>query len=107
MNPTLGMPPERFIASVREALGRKAGPPERPYGRMVEERASVEERMRETMERLSANQQANVNELARVAELRGWVVHRATGVEDAVGYVYRLAEKMEARRVVRSGGGGV
>ena len=103
MNPTLGTPPERFIASVREALGRKAGPPERPYARMKEERESVEERGRAMMERLSENRRANVDELARVAELRGWVVRRATGVEDAVGYVCRMAEKMEARRVVRSG----
>ena len=54
------------------------------------------------MERLSANVRANVDELARVAELRGWVVHGASGVEDAVGYVCQLAEKLEAKRVVRS-----
>ena len=102
MREVLGTPPEQFIASVREALGRKAGPPERPYARMEEELASVEERAEATLERLSMNRGANVDELARVAELRGWVVHRAAGVEDAVGYVYRLAEKLEARRVVRS-----
>ena len=98
----VGTPSEQFIASVREALGRKAGPPERPYALMVEERASVEERAEATMERLSANRRANVDELARVASLRGWVVHRAEGVEDAVGYVYQLAQKLETRRVVRS-----
>ena len=99
---SLGTPPGEFIASVREALGRKAGPPERPYDRMVEERASVEKRARAMQEGLAVNRRANVDELARVATLRGWVVHRAAGVEDAVGYVYQLAEKMEARRVVRS-----
>ena len=102
MTETLGTPPEQFIASVREALGRKAGPPERPYARILEKRASVEERERAMQERLSVNQRDNVNELARVAVLRGWVVRRAAGVEDAVGYVCQLAEKMEARRVVRS-----
>ncbi len=102
MTETLGTPPEQFIASVREALGRKAGPPERPYARMLEKRASVEERERAMMERLSANRWDNVDELARVAALRGWVVHRAARVEDAVGYVCQLAEKMDARRVVRS-----
>ena len=102
MKEVLGTPPEQFIGSVREALGRKGGPPERPYARMVEERESVEVRVRETLERLSAHRRVNVDELARVAELRGWVVHRASGVEDAVGYVYQLAQEMEARRVVRS-----
>ncbi len=102
MKEVLGTPPEQFIASVREALGRKAGPPEHPYARLQEKRASLEERERATLERLSINRQANIDELARVAELRGWIVHRAAGVEDAVGYVYQLAEKIEARQVVRS-----
>ena len=102
MTEVLGTPPEQFISSVRKALGRKAGPPERPYDRMVEERASVEKRARAMEEGLAVNRRVNVDELARVAALRGWVVHRASGVEDAVGYVYQLAEKMEARRVVRS-----
>ena len=102
MREVLGTPPEEFIASVREALGRKGGPLERPYARLQEEQASVEERAEATMDRLAGNRRAIVDELARVAELRGWVVHRAAGVEDAVGYVCGLAEKMEARRVVRS-----
>ena len=102
MREVLGTPPEKFIASVREALGRKAGPPERPYARLQEEQASVEERAEATMDRLAGNRRAIVDELARVAELRGWVVHRAAGVEDAVGYVIQLAQKLEARRVVRS-----
>ncbi len=102
MKEVLGTPPEQFIASVREALGRKAGPPEITYDRMLEERTSVEARARATQERLNANRKTNVDELARVASLRGWVVHRAEGVEDAVGYVYQLTQKMEARRVVRS-----
>ena len=83
-------------------MGRKAGPPEQPYARMEEDQPSVEERERAMHERLSSNRPANVDELARVAALRGWMVHRASGVEDAVGYVYQLAQKMEARRVVRS-----
>ena len=100
----LGTPPEKFIASVREALGRKAGPPERPYARLaggtdLRGRAGTEA----TLERLSANRRANVDELARVAELRGWIVHRAAGVEDAVGYVIRSGpEARGPRRVVRS-----
>lgn len=102
MMETLGTPPEQFIASVREALRRKAGPLESPYARMLEEPGSVAERERAMHERLSANRRANVDELARVAMLRGWTVHRASGVEDAVGYVYQLAQKLEARRVVRS-----
>ena len=102
MKEVLGTPPEQFIASVREALGRKAGPPESPYSRMLEKRTSVEERARAMEARLTANRKANVDELARVGALRGWMVHRAEGVEDAVGYVYQLTQKMEARRVVRS-----
>ena len=102
MKEVLGTPPEQFIASVRAALGRKAGPPESPYVLLQEKPASLEKREQATLERLSINRRANVDELARVAELRGWIVHRATGVEDAVGYVYQLAEKIEARRVVRS-----
>lgn len=102
MTEILGTPPEQFLASVREALGRKAGPPESPYARMVEEQASVEAREQARLVRLSANRRANMDELARVAALRGWVVHRASGVEDAVGYVCQLAESMEASRVVRS-----
>ncbi len=98
----LGTPPEQFLASVRKALGRRPGPPERPYDRMLEKRASVAERERAMQVRLSENRGANVEELARVAELRGWVVHRAAGVEDAVGYVCQLAENLVARRVVRS-----
>ena len=102
MRESLGMPPEQFLASVRAALGRRSGPPEHPYARLEEDQASLEGRHREMRERLSINQRANVDELARVAALRGWVVHRAAGVEDAVGHVYQLTQKLKARRVVRS-----
>ena len=102
MTQSLGTPPDQFLASVSAALGRKGGPPAQPYARMQEPLADVEAREREMRKRLSANRRTNVDELARVATLRGWVVHRSTGLEDAIGYVCQLAQKIDARRVVRS-----
>ena len=102
MKEVLGTPPEQFIASVRAALGRKAGPPEHP--------TPACRRNRPPWMSGNGRRWRGYLSIARptLTSWHEWLSCGAgssigqSGVEDAVGYVYQLAEKIEARRVVRS-----
>ena len=99
---SLGTPPERFIESVRQTLGRSGGEPDHPYPPLREDVASIEERARKTLQRLDSERDRLVAELARVGELRGWKVYMADNGEAALDYIHRLCQETAAKLVVRS-----
>ena len=97
------VPKAEFLRSVRETLGRRPGPPTQPYSRLQESEADLEEQAAEIRQRLAENLPALLDRLADMAGRGGWNVHRAPGVEEAVGYVESLAERLGVGRIVRSG----
>ena len=99
---SLGTPPERFIESVRQTLGRSSGEPDHPYPPLQEDVASIEERARKTLQRLDSERDRLVAELARVGELRGWKVYMSDNGEAALDYIHRLSQETAAKLVVRS-----
>ena len=102
MTGPLGTTKESFIGSIRQALGRTGVDPDEPYAVLQEELTVLEERAKSTLERLVQNRDSLVMELARVAALRGWVVHQAPDTEVALDYVRGLIEEKKAKFIVRS-----
>ena len=98
----LGIPKESFIRSVRQALGRVSSDPDEGYALLQEDLPSLEERAQKVLERLRGSQGRLVQELARVAELRGWMVHQAPDSEAALDYIRGLVQEKGAGLVVRS-----
>ena len=92
-----------FLRLVREALGRREGPPPEAYHRLEENLADLEARAAELEVRLRENRPALLDKLADMAGRGGWNVHRVVGVEAALGCVDSLIEEIGANRVVRSG----
>lgn len=97
-----GTPKSEFLASVRRALGRQAGPPQTEYPRLAHGVDYLEEEAREVRERVRANRSVLLDKLAEVAQLRGWQVRRAPDPEEAMDYVQSLASGLGTDRVVRS-----
>ena len=97
-----GTPKSEFLASVRRALGRQAGPPQTEYPRLAQGIEQLEDQAREVRERVRANRGALLDKLAEVAQLRGWQVRRTPDPEEAMDYVRSLADGLGANRVVRS-----
>ena len=97
-----GTPKEEFLQSVRQALGRSEGPPVPTYPRLTESVADLEEQAAEVRNRLNENLPALLDKLADMAEKGGWKVFRASGVEEAIGYIESLARESGATQVVRS-----
>jgi L-lactate dehydrogenase complex protein LldG len=102
MEEVLGTPKDRFMEMVRTALGRSQGEPPVPYPPLQEDLATLEKRTAEVMGRLAQKRGELVQELARVAALRGWLVHRASGSEAALDYVRKVVAEASISRVVRS-----
>jgi len=94
---------EEFLRSVREALGRSGGPPERPYRRLQEDLAALESQAAELKERLRERRPQILDRFAEMAGKGGWNVHRVAGAEAAVGQVDSIVEATGAARVARSG----
>ena len=99
---TMGTSKSEFLASVRRALGRQAGPPQPEYPRLAQGVDHLEEQAREVRERVRAKQGALLDKLAEVAQLRGWQVRRTPDPEEAIDYVQSLASGLGTDRVVRS-----
>ncbi len=97
-----GVAKEDFLAGVRTALGREAGPPQDAYPRLGDGQAELEERERELYHRVAANRDGLLEGLASTAELRGWKVHRARDGEEAIGRVTAIVAAGQVKRVVRS-----
>ena len=98
----LGVPKAEFLRSVREALGREDVPPAEPYPRLTETQAELEDQAAQIRRRLEENLPALIAKLAEMAALGGWKVHRASGVEEAIGYIESVARDSEATNIVRS-----
>jgi L-lactate utilization protein LutB len=87
---------------VREALGREDVPPAEPYPRLTETQAELEDQATQIRRRLEENLPALLDKLAEMAALGGWNVYRASGVEEAIGYIESVARDSEATNIVRS-----
>jgi L-lactate utilization protein LutC len=101
----LGTPKDEFLASVRRALGRggdSLNEPKPPYPRLGESLSALESQAQAVWQRAEERRPALLDQLARVAALRGWKVQRAPNPEEAVGYIASLAATAQARRAVRS-----
>ena len=98
----LGTPKAEFLQSVRQALGRADVPPAEPYPRLTDTVPELEEQASQIRKRLEDNLPALLDKLAEMAALGGWNVHRASGVEEAIGYIETVARESEATNVVRS-----
>ena len=92
-----------FLRSVREALGRREGPPPEPYHRLEESLPDLEDRATELETRLRENRPQLLDRLADMAGRGGWNVHRVAGVEAAIGLVDSVVDEVGATKVVRSG----
>ena len=99
---SLGIPKERFLASVRQALGRAEGPPEPPYASLAEDVSALETQAAGMRGRNAGAMQELLDRLAATAQLRGWQVHRAASAAEAVGHITAVAQALGVRRVVRS-----
>ena len=102
VRPTGEIGKEEFLASVRRALGRSAGPPGDAYPPLEETTADLEGQVRELHRRLEADRPQLLDRLDRVANMQGWVVHRAQNPEDAIGVLLTLADSLGVRRAVRT-----
>ncbi len=105
MAESLGVPKDEFLASVRRALGRDGdslSEPEPPYPRLGESLSALEAQAQAIWQRAEERRPALLDQLARVAALRGWKVQRTPDPEEAVGYIASLAAAGQARRAVRS-----
>jgi L-lactate utilization protein LutB len=99
------MPKDEFLASVRRALGRDSnsrGGPEPPYPRLGESLPALEAQAQAVWRRSEERRPALLDQLARVAALRGWRVQRTPNPEEAVEYIASLAAAAQARLAVRS-----
>ncbi len=98
----LGTPKAEFLQSVRQALGRGDVPPTEPYPRLTDTVPELEDQASQIRKKLEENLPALLDKLAEMAALGGWKVHRATGVEEAIGYIESVARESQATNVVRS-----
>ena len=98
----LGIPKESFLRSVRQALGRVHGDPDESYALLQEDVPSLEERAKKVLDRLRGSRGRLAQELARVTELRGWMVCQAPNNEAALDYIQGLVQEKGAGLVVRS-----
>ena len=97
------IPKIEFLRSVRESLGRADEPPAERYHHLLETEADLEQRAAEVRHRLERDRPALLDRLAEMAAKGGWNVHRAPGIEDAIGHIQGLARQLGVTRVVRSG----
>ena len=96
------VPKAEFLRSVRETLGRGAGPPATRYHRLEENLAELEGRAAELRARLLENRPVILARFCDMAAKGGWNLHRAVGVEEAIDHVASLAGELGVSRAVRS-----
>ncbi len=97
-----GTSKEQFLETVRQGLGRTAGPPTQLYAHLTESLDELEEQAELARRDIGRDIDSLLAQLANVAGLRGWNVHRTTDPEEAIGYVGSLATEQNIDRVVRS-----
>ena len=99
---SLGIPSARFLASVREALGRPDEPPARPHPPLADDLDAIESAARRVRADVAAQLPGLLDRMAETAALRGWNVARCPGVEDALDHVVSLIRQASATSVARS-----
>ena len=98
----MGIPAADFLATVRDALGREAGPPSGGYAALQEELTALEDRAAAVRERIAGEMPGLLGKMADTAALRGWNVARCGDAEDALDYVVSLARRLGVASVARS-----
>ena len=99
---SIGVPSAQFLAMVRDALGREAGPPEAAYPPLLDDLAALEAQAAAVRERVAGELPALLDKLADTAALRGWQVARCHGAEEALDYVVALARRLGLTDAARS-----
>ena len=74
-----------------------------PYARLQDDLPAIREAARAVQLRLESDGGELLEQLGQVAQLRGWIVHRASNPEEALDYICNLASSSATRSVVRSG----
>lgn len=97
-----GTPKAEFLQSVRDALGRDNVPPARPYPRLTDTQAELEDQAAQMHRRLAENLPVLLDKLADMASKGGWKVHRASDAEEAIDYIQSVAKESGTSNVVRS-----
>ena len=97
-----GVPKQEFLRSVRRALGRDDSPPDPAYPQLIETLADLEIQASAVRQRLAEDPAGPMEQLARLAQLGGWSVHRASGYEEAIGHIVSLASSLGVDSLVRS-----
>ena len=97
-----GVPKQEFLSSVRRALGRDHTPPQPPYPRLTETLPDLEKQASEVRQRLAEDPTGLMERLARLAQLGGWKVQRASGYEEAIGHIASLASSLGVASLIRS-----
>ena len=98
----LGTPKSVFLESVRHSLDRRAVPPEPAYPHLMEDVADLEAQVEQVQARLAESRDRLLDQLARVAQSRGWNVSRFPNPEDAIAFIESLAAAREVGSIVRS-----
>lgn len=98
----MGVPSARFLAMVRDALGRNDGPPDAAYPPLSADLADLEAQAAAVRKRVAAELPALLDALAHTAALRGWNVARCRGGEEALDYVVSLVQRLGLTDVARS-----
>ena len=99
---SLGIPSADFLASVRDALGREAGPPAAAYHHLLESAGELELQAAEIRRRNAGDLPLLLDKMAGTAALRGWNVQRVSGGEDALDYVVSLAQRLGVEAAARA-----
>ena len=102
MDRTLGIPKSEFLDSVRRSLGRSPVPPDPAYPRLLDDLSSLQEEAQRIRARIAETQPALLDRFAKVAEVRGWNVHRTSDPENAMAHIQSLADSLEVKNAVRS-----
>ena len=93
---------DKFIESVRQALGRPTASPDPPYALLQESLPQIEEKVKDLLRRTEGLVPELAEKLAHVARQRGWEVCRAAKPQEVQDYVRKLAQSLGSKVAVRS-----
>ena len=96
-----------FIKGVRSALGRVPGSPDPPYAPLEETQVRLRQRVETLRSRMVERWPEAQDQMARVAQARGWKVHRPSDSEEAMDYVVGVATAQSNGLAARSDQGGL
>ena len=97
-----GTPKAEFLDSIRRALGRSASQPDPSIPAAEEVLRDLEAKAEKIHQRSAEARTALLDKLAQMAQLGGWNLYRAPGLEEAIEYLCTLASSLGVRRAVRT-----